>query len=336
MSKTSFAVIGCGHIGKRHAAIIHGNAEAELSALCDILPKDELGLQAYDVPFFRDINTFLGSNPEVDVVNICTPNGLHAAHAIAALQSGKHVVIEKPMALYAADCKEIIATAEKMDRRVFCVMQNRFSPPSIWLKDIISKNILGDIYYVQVNCFWNRDARYYTGKTWHGTKDLDGGTLFTQFSHFIDTLLWLFGDIHHIHSDLADFNHDTLTAFEDSGVVHFRFNRGGLGSFHFSTSVFDANYESSIRIIGSKGTVEVGGQYMNEVKYCHIENYTLPELPPTNAPNKYGAYTGSAANHHYIIQNVIDVLHGDAGIATTAMEGMLVVDVIERIYAAGK
>ena len=191
---------------------------------------------------------------------------------------------------------------------------------------------LGEIFMVQLNCFWNRDERYYKKGNWHGTADLDGGTLFTQFSHFIDVMYWLFGDIKNIRGNFKDFSHKELTDFEDSGVVTFDFVNGGMGSLNYSTSIFDANFESSITIVGSKGTVKVAGQYMNEVVYCHIKDYEMPELAPSNPPNDYGAYKGSAQNHHYVIQNVVDKITENGSISTNALEGMKVVDIIERIY----
>lgn len=326
-----FAIIGYGHIGKRHAAVINATAHAQLVAVCDIDTTQLSDLS--DNLRYTDIATMFAQHPEIDVVHICSPNGLHATHALLALQHNKHVVIEKPMALQTSDCDAIIARASAKNKKVFCVMQNRFSPPSVWIKDLVEKNILGTIYMVQVNCYWNRDQRYYTGDTWHGTADMDGGTLFTQFSHFIDTMLWLFGNISDIQAQFADFNHQDLTAFEDSGMVQFKFASGALGTLQYSTAVYDTNFESSIRIIGENGTVCLGGQYMNMVTYCHVKDYVMPELAPTAAPNNYGPYTGSAANHHFIIQNVMDVLHGNATIATTAQEGRMVVDTIERIYA---
>ena len=187
------AVVGAGHIGKRHAEMIRRNPEAQLAAICDIRPKETLGLED-GVPFFSSIDEMLASGIETDVVNICTPNGLHAEHALIALEHKKHVVVEKPMALKVADCEKIIFKALQVSRHVFCVMQNRYSPPSVWIKDVIEKKLLGKIFMVQLNCYWNRDERYYNGKNWKGSADLDGGTLFTQFSHFIDIMYWLFGD----------------------------------------------------------------------------------------------------------------------------------------------
>ena len=194
---------------------------------------------------------------------------------------------------------------------------------------------MGDIYMVQINCYWNRDERYYTGKNWHGTKELDGGTLFTQFSHFVDILYWLFGDLEQITARMQSFNHKGLTEFEDSGLVNFKLVNGGMGVLNYSTSIWKENLESSITIIGEKGTVKVGGQYMNEVEYCNIKDYEMPVLPPSNPPNDYGQYKGSAANHHYIFENVVEVLKGRGPITTNALEGMKVVEIIEKIYQAG-
>lgn len=333
MTKIKFAVIGQGHIGKRHAEMIRRNPNCELIAVCDVLPKDQLGLNDISEKFYQNLDDMLSAHPEVEVVNICTPNGLHAAHALSALNSGKHVVVEKPMALTKSDCEKIIYNALHHHKTVFCVMQNRYSPPSVWLKEIIENKTLGDIYMVQLNCYWNRDDRYYKPGNWKGTQDLDGGTLFTQFSHWIDIMYWLFGDIKNIQGKFADFNHQKSTAFEDSGFVSFDFVNGGMGCINYSTAVWDKNLESSLTIVGSKGSVKVGGQYMDQIEVCHIKDYEMPKLAETNPANDYGAYKGSANNHHNVIENVVETLQGKNKISTNALEGLKVVDIIERIYA---
>ncbi|MBR4349199.1 MAG: Gfo/Idh/MocA family oxidoreductase [Bacteroidales bacterium] len=327
-----FAVIGHGHIGRRHAEVIRHTANAQLVAVCDILPKEQVGLENIEVPYFRSIDELLDSNLDIDVVNICTPNGFHAEYAIKALEKKHHVVLEKPIALTKHDAEQIVFKSLQVSRHVFCVMQNRYSPPSVWLKQIVTEKRLGDIYMVQLNCYWNRDERYYKKGNWHGTADLDGGTLFTQFSHFIDIMYWLFGDITNIRGNFHDFSHQSLTDFEDSGVVTFDFVNGGMGSLNYSTSVWDTNLESSIIIVGEKGTVKVSGQYMNEVEYCHIKDYEMPSLAPSNPPNDYGAYKGSAQNHHYVIQNVVEKLQENGSITTNVLEGLKVIDIIERMY----
>lgn len=329
----NFAVIGLGHIGKRHMEMIKRNPETQVVAICDIKPKEQLELTDSDnIPFFDSIDALLKSGIEIDVVNICTPNGYHAQYAIKALETGHHVVLEKPIALRKHDAEQVVYKSLEMSKHVFCVMQNRYSPPSVWLKEVVSQKLLGKIYMVQLNCYWNRDDRYYKPGNWHGTQELDGGTLFTQFSHFIDIMYWLFGDITNIKGKFADFSHKDLTDFEDSGFVSFDFVQGGMGSLNYSTSVWNKNLESSITIIGEKGTIKVAGQYMNEVTYCDIEGYTMPELAPSNPPNDYGPYKGSAQNHHYVIQNVVDTLKQNGQISTNVLEGLKVIDIIERIY----
>jgi UDP-N-acetyl-2-amino-2-deoxyglucuronate dehydrogenase len=334
--KIKFAVIGQGHIGKRHAEMVRRNPGAELVAVCDTLTKEQTGQADIKEPYYAELNELLKNHTDVDVVSVCTPNGLHATHALRALEAEKHVVVEKPMALHKSDCESVIHKALQVNRQVFCVMQNRYSPPSVWMKELVDKKIIGDVYMVQLNCYWNRDERYYKKAGWKGTQELDGGTLFTQFSHWIDLLYWLFGDITAIQAKFADFNHAQLTEFEDSGFVSFNFMNGGMGCINYSTAVWDKNLESSISLIGSKGSVKIGGQYMDKVEYCHIKDYTMPELAETAPANDYGAYKGSANNHHFLIQNVIDTLTGKTTITTNAMEGMKVVDIIERIYSLRK
>jgi len=331
--KIKFAVIGCGHIGKRHAEMISRNPEAELVALCDVRPKEELGLNGLDAPLFQSMDELFDSGIELDVVNVCTANGLHSENSLQALNHNIHVVVEKPLGLHASNCQAVISKSKEVSKHVFCVMQNRYSPPSVWLKDVVDRELLGDIYMVQINCYWNRDDRYYKKGSWKGTIEMDGGTLFTQFSHFVDLMYWLFGDITDINARFDNFRHKESTEFEDSGIVNFKFVNGGIGSFNYTTAVWDTNLESSMTIVGSKGTVKVGGQYMDKVEFCHIDGYEMPELPELSTKHDYGDYKGPAANHNFVIENVIDTLKGKTNVFTSAEEGMKVVDIIERIYA---
>jgi predicted dehydrogenase len=293
--------------------------------------KEEIESQ-FGCAFFNSVEELMASDLKIDVINVCTPNGFHAEHAIKALDRNCHVVVEKPMGLTKAACEQVIYKSLQAHKHVFCVMQNRYSPPSAWLKQVLTEERLGKIFMAQINCYWNRDERYYKKGGWKGTLDLDGGPLFTQFSHFLDIMYWLLGDIQDIQARFENFNH-AYTPFEDSGSVNFKFINGGIGVLNYSTSMWDKNLESSITIIGEKGSIKVGGQYMDKVEYCHIENYEMPELAPSNPPNDYGAYKGSAANHHYVIENVVDTLKGKTSATTNALEGLKVVEIIERIYA---
>lgn len=337
MKITKFAVVGFGHIGRRHATIIHGYPNCELVAIVETDPNAlKHDLYPKGVSSFATLQEMYEAGISPDIVNIAAPNGVHCKLAIEALKNKSHVVIEKPMGLSKSECEDVVFTALQMSRQVFVVKQNRYSPPSKWLKQVVSEKVIGETLMVQVNCYWNRDERYYKSGGWKGTKNMDGGTLFTQFSHFVDIMYWVFGDIKNIKSIVQDYTHQTMTEFEDSGVVQFEFINGGMGCINFSTSVWDTNMESSITVVGTKGSLKVGGQYMNEIEYCHIENYQMPELPPTNPPNDYGPFKGSAANHHYVIENVVNTLNGSDTITANALEGMKVVDMIERIYEAAK
>jgi UDP-N-acetyl-2-amino-2-deoxyglucuronate dehydrogenase len=336
MSSSTFAVVGCGRIGQRHIEMIRNLDRATLVATCDVRSAIELGLPE-GIPHYTTLESLLQAH-HIDVLAVASPNGLHATHALQGIESGAHVIVEKPMALHKSDAERVLHAALQRGRYVFGVMQNRYSPPSEWLKSVVVDGLLGDIFQVHIDCFWNRDDRYYHSGGWHGTKDLDGGTLFTQFSHFIDILYWVFGDVKPLSAILRNYNHGHSIEFEDSGLVHFALPQHGaaLGSLNYSTSVWDANLESSMTIIGSKGSIKVAGQYMNEVVHCHVEGYNMPELAPSNPPNDYGPYKGSAANHMYVYENVRDVLGGTKPITTNALEGLKVVEIIESIYALAR
>lgn len=328
-----FAVVGYGHIGKRHADMILAHNDCELVAVVDISVSLREKVETIKgVTFFTSLDEFLSSGIEVDVVNIATPNSLHAEQAMKCIDHGYHIVVEKPMALTSGDCKSIIDKAKKSNKHVFGVMQNRYSAPMQWLKQLVSHKVLGDIYIVDVHCYWNRDERYYTPDTWHGDKEIDGGTLFTQFSHYVDLLYWAFGDVSDVNARFMNNNHKDFIDFEDSAIVQFDLVQGGKGSLIYSTSVWDRNMESSMVVVAEKGTVKIGGQYMDKVEYCHIKNYETPDFSTTENISVVG-YTGAKANHYFVIQNVVDVLNNGSGITTNAEESMRVVDIIERIYA---
>ena len=327
--KIKFAVVGCGHIGKRHIAEIKTNPKAELIAVCDIKPADEF--ENFGVPYFESFANLLAASLSLDVISICTPNGLHVTQSLEALDYC-NVLVEKPMALSVEDAKALIQKESESKYQLFCVMQNRYSPPAVWLKSLIENKLLGKIYMVNLNCFWNRDDNYYNSADWRGTTELDGGTLFTQFSHFIDILFYLFGSVKVKDAIFSDFNHQHTTDFEDSGMIQFKLEDEGLGSMQFSTAVFDKNMESSITIIGEKGSVKVGGQYMQKLAYCHIQDYDSPELQKSNGQHNYGKYKGSANNHHFVIENVIESLQGGQTKDATPEQCLKVIAFIEQAY----
>jgi predicted dehydrogenase len=329
-----FAIVGCGRIARRHAQ--HIQSVGVLIAVCDSDFDKALELAAiYQAKAFHSIEDLLKNETDLDVVSVCTPNGYHAHHAIQAMESGFHVLVEKPMALSVDECNQMINAAKNCKRELFVVKQNRFNPPVAAVKAALQNNILGKVYSVQVSCFWNRNTDYYTD-AWRGTLELDGGTLFTQVSHFIDLLYWLLGDIESCQAIIRNFAHQGIIAFEDTGVVLLEFKSGVIGTLHYTVNSYKRNMEGSITIIAEKGTVKIGGQYLNELEYQCVENFTFDHLEKGNGPNNYDTYTGSMSNHDKIYQNLADVLLDGASACTQASEALKTVDIIQKIYQSAR
>ena len=333
-----FAIIGCGQIAQRHAK--HINNVGKLRAVCDIKIERTWRLQekysgddrVLDILACSSIDQLLKYGKRIDVVSVCTPNYLHAEHAIKALQTGCHVICEKPMALSVGDCRRMIAEAKKANKCLFVVKQNRFNPPIQKVKQMIDEGKLGTIFSVQLNCFWNRNPDYYRDSDWKGSKDKDGGTLFTQFSHFIDLLCWMIGDVKEIYSMDHNFAHSDTIEFEDTGVVILRFSSDALGTINYTINAHSKNMEGSLAIFGSKGTVKIGGQYLNELEYQDIEGCEIKDLPKGNPANDYGEYKGSMSNHDKVYENVVDVLMNGGEMTANGDDGLKTVEIISKIY----
>ena len=334
MSLIKFAIVGCGRIAQRHAE--HISKRGQLIAVCDIIQENADQLAAtYGATAYTNYADMLSNERGIDVLAICSPNGLHAQHAIEALKAGYHVLCEKPMGLTVKECGEMIQTAERANKRLFAIKQNRYNPPVAAVKELIDRGKLGKVLSLQLSCFWNRNTDYYAN-SWKGTKDLDGGTLFTQFSHFIDLLYWLIGDVDEVAAYMGNFAHDGIIEFEDTGVVILKFNNGAIGTVNYTVNSFERNMEGSLTIFGDKGTVKIGGQYLNELEYQQIQDYRIENLPEGNKANNYGNYTGSMSNHDKVYDNLIEVLTHNAPITASSYEGMKTVEIIQKIYRAAK
>ena len=332
MKEIQFAIVGCGRIAQRHAE--HISKMARLAAVCDIKRQraDELAAK-HNCKAYSSIEEMLTHESSIDVISVCSPNGLHAEHTIKGLRAGKHVLCEKPMALRVADCRRMIEESERNAKKLFVVKQNRFNPPIAALKKAVDEGRLGRIVNVQLNCFWNRTDAYYKDSDWKGTVELDGGTLYTQFSHFIDLLIWMVGDIGNVQVLTKNFLHQSTIDFEDTGVVALEFTNGALGTINYTVNSYKKNMEGSISLFGEKGTVKIGGQYLNALEYQCIEGYEITNVAVSAPANDYGFYQGSMSNHDKVYQNVLNVLMDNHEIATSGLEGLKTVEVIERIYS---
>lgn len=336
MSLIRFALVGCGNIGLRHAEQIQ--VVGKLIAVCDsVLAKaQELGSR-YSVRFYSDLSVMLEKEKEngIDVVVICTPNGIHASQAILAFEKNCHVLVEKPMALNSQDCNSMIQSANIAGKKLFTVMQNRFNPPVMAVRKALDQGAFGKISSVQLTGFWNRDAAYYEN-SWRGSLLLDGGVLFTQFSHFIDLLIWFFGEVISVEAYTQNATHAGVIAFEDSGVVILRFANGILGTIHFSVNSFGKNREGSLAILGSKGIVKIGGTYLNTIEYQDFADYPFYVSETSSTPNEYGSYQGSMRNHDKVYQQLIATLMHHTPYYTTPEEGLQTVELINKIYRSAE
>ncbi|WP_447640848.1 MULTISPECIES: Gfo/Idh/MocA family protein [Chitinophagaceae] len=336
MDKIRFAIIGLGHIGNKHYQHLLAHPNAELIAVCDTDFDKIAAIKKTGIPTFELIEDMF-AECRLDVLCVCTPNYLHCEHTIIGLQNNCHVVVEKPMAIEVSDCEKMIAKAIEQQKTIFTVMQNRYAPTAQWLKQLIDNDELGNVFQIQVNCIWNRNEQYYNQNHWRGSKEKDGGVLYTQFSHFIDILYYLHGDIQdYIGGTIANYNHSYIE-IEDSGSFVMRSQKSAIVNFNYSICSYGKNMESSLTIIAEKGTIKIGGQYLDKIEYCTIENKSIqyPEVENRSA-NDYGFYQGSMNNHDKIIANVVAHLLYNSPIMSSAEEGKTVVNIIENMYKIAK
>ena len=323
-----FGIIGFGRIGQRHAKVIRLHPDCEIAGYQDVTEQ----AAAEGVTYYPTVEELVQTG-RCDVICVSTPNGLHAENSLKALQSGAHVICEKPLALNSDNARAMLDSAVEAGKHLVCVLQNRYSPHARWLKHAVESGQLGEIFQVQVNCFWNRDQRYFktpdgTNHPWHGNLMLDGGPLFTQFSHYVDLLIWLFGDLQVSNGIFRNYSHKSAE-YEDGGKFDFTFGTRGIGSFHYSIAVWDQNQESSITIIGSKGSVRLAGQYMNALEYCHVEGVDHPDFdhyqPSTVLPE-------GAPNHYYVVDNLVRAIQNGSAVDFDIKDAIQGVRLIETVY----
>ena len=332
-----FALVGCGRIGQVHAREIR--RVGHLAAVCDVVAEKMDTVVGNDpITKYPSLTALLHAENDIDLVVIATPNGLHAQQSIEALRAGKHVLCEKPMAIHVEDAHHMILAAQEFGKQLVVVKQNRYNPPVQELKQLLDLGQLGKILSVQVNAFWNRNAAYYSNADWRGSKELDGGTLYTQFSHFVDLIIWLFGDLNEVSGFRSNSNHKGIIEFEDQGVIAIKFESGVLGTLHYTVNAFERNMEGSITVFGEKGTVKVGGPYLNEMTYLRVEGVEAVEMVEQSlnvvGPNQYQGYQGSMSNHPLVYDDLVRLLNGEPSSLATPKEGLRTIQAIEKIYSA--
>ena len=273
--KIKLAMVGCGYVFQKHLkAILHHQKYFELKGICDNdlkklkVIKDKLLLdlgfkqnEVNGITFFESYNDLIKLIKKdkffVDIIILCTPSGLHVKEAIEAAKVGINVITEKPMALTLDDGIKMVKKFNKKNLNLFVVKQNRFNDALILLKKQIDSGNFGKISVVSINIFWHRSQKYYDKDSWRGTKLLDGGALINQASHYVDLLLWLFGDVKSVFAQNSTLGRSIEV--EDTSLLQFEWVNGTLGNMAITMLTYKENYEASITIIGQNGTVRIGG-----------------------------------------------------------------------------
>ncbi|WLA76829.1 Gfo/Idh/MocA family protein [Bradyrhizobium diazoefficiens] len=304
-----FGLLGCGRISRRHSDLLGGHLVngATLTAVCDpIQERAEAVASKFSVRAYLDMDEFL-SQKDIDAVAVLTPSGLHPQHAIACAKAGKHVVVEKPMALRLQDADAMIQACDEAGVKLFVVKQNRFNVPIVKAREALEAGRFGRLVLGTVRVRWCRDQAYYDQDAWRGTWAYDGGVLTNQASHHIDMLEWFFGDVVSVHARSATSLVKIET--EDTAIATLKFRNGALGIIEATTAVRPADLEGSLSILGEKGTVEVGGFAMNKIRHWRF----VDELPSdkevvenfsVNPPNVYGF--GHQAYYEHVVECLVD------------------------------
>ena len=326
------ALVGCGRISKSHFEAIDKVEGLELVAVSDVDP--ERARQAGEerrVPFFTDYQRMLAES-KADVVTIATPSGLHAEQGVAAAQAGKHVVMEKPMAISLTGADALVNACDKAGVRLFVVKQNRLNPSVQLLKRAVDRNRFGRIYMASCIVHWARPQSYYDQAPWRGTWEFDGGAFMNQASHYVDLIQWVMGPVESVIAKTATLARHIET--EDTGIAILKFRSGALGTIQVTMLAYPRNLEGSLTILGEKGSAKIGGTAVNKIEHWEFadkdDDDKLVEAANTNPPNVYGL------GHQGYYRNVLEVLRGEAKPDTDGRAGRKSLELILGIYESAK
>lgn len=302
-----FALIGCGRIAKRHAELLGTGqiAGASLAAVCDVVPQRAQQFGAtFAVPAYTSIEEML-RHANADVVSVLTPSGMHADHVVQVARSGRHVVVEKPMALTLTDAQRMIEVCDESGVRLFVVKQNRFNVPIVKTREALEAGRFGRLLLGTVRVRWCRDQAYYNQDSWRGTWLQDGGVLANQASHHVDMLWWFMGDVESVHARGLKALVDIQA--EDTAIATLKFRNGALGIIEATTAARPRDMEGSLSVLGSGGAVEVAGFAMNKIRTWQFvdgspTDQEVVEKYSVNPPNVYGF------GHQAYYEHVVDCL----------------------------
>jgi UDP-N-acetyl-2-amino-2-deoxyglucuronate dehydrogenase len=326
-----FGLLGCGRIAKRHSDLLGGGHidGARLVAVCDtVRSRADAIASKFGVPADYEMETFL-ARKDIDAVAVLTPSGLHGAHVIACAKAGKHVIVEKPMALRLQDADDMIRACDEAGVKLFVVKQNRFNVPVVKAREALEAGRFGRLILGTVRVRWCRDQAYYDQDSWRGTWALDGGVLSNQASHHVDMLSWFMGEVSSVHARGSTALVDIEA--EDTAVATLRFANGALGVIEATGAARPRDMEGSISVLGSGGAVEVAGFAMNQIRTWQF----TPALPTdqevmdrysVNPPNVYGF------GHQAYYEHVVSCLETGRPAIIDGKEGRRSLELISALY----
>jgi len=327
----NFGLVGCGRIAKRHSELLGlGEIEgAKLAAVCDIVPEKAQAIsERFGIPSFSDMDE-MARSVDIDVFVVLTESGRHAEHVINLAKYGKHIMVEKPMALSLADADAMIRACDDAGVKLFVVKQNRFNVPVQKLREAVEAGRFGKMVLGTVRVRWARPQSYYDQDPWRGTWAFDGGVLTNQASHHVDLLEWMLGDVESVFAKATTALVDIEA--EDTAVVVLKFTNGALGVIEATTAVRPKDLEGSISVLGEKGTVEIGGFAVNQMKHWNFvepeeSDAEVIERYSVNPPNVYGY------GHQAYYDHVIDSILNDKKHLVDGLEGRRSLELINAIY----
>lgn len=330
--KIKFALIGCGAIANKHMIAINRLDNAEVVGAYDIdFHAAKVFGEKNSIPTFTKVEEMIEKTGP-DVLNILTPSGSHAENLLELISFKRHFVVEKPLALRLDQIDQIIERCEARGIKIFVVQQNRFNLPIQMIKEALDKGRFGKLVLGTVRVRWCRQQSYYDQKSWRGTWAYDGGVFTNQASHHIDILIWLMGEVESVMAKIA--TRLVNIEAEDTGVAILMFKNGALGILEATTATRPKDLEGSISVLGEKGSVEIGGFFMNELKTWNFEEIDDMDAEIWEKFSKVP--NGTAWNHTQFFKDVLDSLINEKRGLIDGLEGRKSIELINAIYESAE
>lgn len=327
----NFAIVGMGHIAKKHEEAIRNASDANLYAICDTDPA-RLKDAGNEVKKYTDLGQMLEENPDIHVVNICVPSGLHAKLTKIVAEHKRHIIVEKPMALSLEDAESMLKVAEENGVKLAVVHPSRFRPTIQALKEKMASGSFGTLSHANATVRWNRNQDYYNQAEWRGTKEFDGGVLMNQAIHDLDLLLWLMGPVECVQAMAATRLRNIQT--EDVAAAVVQFKNGALGVIEAATTIYPKNLEESLAIFGETGSAKVSGRTANFIEIWDFEDTTKEDSVALVERVKEDPF--GKPGHQCIIEDMIEAINEERSPIIDGKDGLAPVKLILAILESAE